>query len=252
MNQKKCILLLVLMATNALAYNENHGPFPDDAKIEQVKLTQLSRKTISTNETANTQFAFSIPEQQGPEIRVELKENVWFTEILLDGKTVMKPTAFSPNPTTYGMEAYTADLNKDQRPDFIVYSFSGGNGLASGSCNVAFLLSSEKTYALTIVTTLFPDESDFVVINKKPYFIHTTLLGVDSCNDEKNHNFWIYNLLTFDTDKIRTANSAHIAFPKTIWYSFEPNHSETVMITDSQKAKLQKKVLTQIYWRNDD
>lgn len=252
MNQKKCIILLALIAGNALAYNENHGPFPDDAEIEKVKLTQLSRKTVSTNETANTQFVFSIPEQQGPQVSVELKENVWFTEILIAGETVMNPEAFSPNPTTYGMTAYTADLNKDQRPDFIVYSFSGGNGLASGSCNVAFLLSSEKTYTLSTVTTLFPDESDFVVINKKPYFIHTALLGVNPCNDGKNHNFWIYNLLTFDKDKVRAANRAHIAFPKTIWYSFDPNHSETVMITDSQKTELQKKALTQIYWKHDD
>jgi hypothetical protein len=252
MNQKKCIVLVVLMASHALAYNENHGPFANDAEIERVKLPQLSRKTSPTNETTNTQFTFSIPKQKGPLLNVELKEKVWCAEVVLDGKTVMKPNAFSPNSTTFGMAAYTADLNQDQLPDFIVYSFSGGNGLASGNCNVAFLLSSEKTYTLTTVTTLFPDESDFVVINKKPYFIHISLLGVDPCNDGKKHNFWIYNLLTFDKDKVRTANRAHIAFPKTIWYTFEPNHSETVMITDTQKAELQKKSLTQIYWKHDE
>lgn len=98
----------------------------------------------------------------------------------------------------------------------------------------------------------FPNESDFIIVDKKPYFIHTSFLGVDECEDGKNHNFWIYNLLGFGKDEVNVNNGAHSAFPKTIWYTFKPNHTETTIIKDEQKAQLRKESLTCIYWKKED
>lgn len=253
MNEKKyIILILATFASSVLAYNGNHGPFPDDTKVERATLTELSRVSASTNTISNPRYTFPIPEQKESRLNVVRKPDAWFAEVVVGGKTVMQPTSFSPYGTVGGLTAYSADLNQDQVADFVIYSFSGGCGLACGYCNVAFILSSGTNYTLTTVTTLFPDESDFIIVDRRPYFIHTSFLGVDECKDGKNHNFWTYNLLAFGKDGVKVSNTVHAAFPKTIWYTFKPNHTETSIITDEQKATLRKESLTCIYWKKED
>ena len=104
---------------------------------------------------------------------------------------------------------------------------------------------------MTTVTTLFPDESDFIMVNRKPYFIHTSFFGVDECNDQKHHNFWVYNLLSLGKKGVEVSNGAHSAFPKTIWYTFKANHTETNIISNEQKDALLKQSLTAIYWKHE-
>jgi hypothetical protein len=253
MNEKKYILLIVAtVASTVLGYNGSHGPFPDDTKVERAPLTELSRGSGSTNTISNPRYTFPIPGEKESRLNIVRKPDAWFAEVVVAGKTVMQPSAFSPYGTVGGLTAYTADLNRDEVTDFVVYSFSGGCGLACGHCNVAFILSSGEEYTLTAVTTLFPDESDFIIVDKKPYFIHTSFLGVDKCKDRKNHNFWIYNLIAFGKDAVKVDNSVHSAFPKTIWYTFKPNHTETSIITDEQKAELKRQSLTCVYWKKED
>ncbi|MEK9135872.1 MAG: hypothetical protein AAB393_02010, partial [Bacteroidota bacterium] len=221
---------------------------------ERVKLSELSRESDGTNTISNPRYLFSIPGQTESRLNVVRQPDAWFAEVVVGGKTAMQPSAFSPYGTVAGLTAYTADLNQDRIPDFVIYSFSGGCGLGSGYCNVAFILSSGNTYNLTTVTTLFPDEDDFIIVAKKPYFIHTAFLGVEKCNDGKPHNFWIYNLVAFgkDASSVKIDNNVHSAFPKTIWYTDKPNHAETSIITNEQKATLRKQSLTCVYWKKED
>jgi hypothetical protein len=252
MNQKKYIVIAVTaIATTVLGYNTNHGPFPDDAKVERVNLVEL-KYSPGEADLSHPKYTFPIPNQKESKLDLVRKSDAWFAELTVNGKTVLQPTAYSPYGTVGGMMAYTADLNQDRADDYVIYSYSGGCGLACGHCNVAFILSSGTNYTLTTVTTLFPDESDFIIVDKKPYFIHTSFLGVDECNDGRNHNFWIYNLLAFGKSEVSVASTAHTAFPKTIWYTFKPNHTETTIITNEQTTTLQKQSLTCIYWKEED
>ena len=101
-------------------------------------------------------------------------------------------------------------------------------------------------------TEVYHLSSKYILVNKRPYFIHTSFRGVGECKDGKSHNFWTYNLLTYGKDGVKVDNSPLSAFPKTIWYTFKPNHTETVIITDEQKAYLRKQSLDDVYWRKED
>jgi hypothetical protein len=183
-------------------------------------------------------------------LRVTVESDADFVEVTATDGTLLRKSEFSNYNS--GPIAYSADLNKDSIPDFVICLFSHGCGLASGHCNVAFVLSSGREYRLTTVSTLFPDASDFVMINSTPCFIHTSFLGVEKCNDGKRHNFWVYNLLSFRKDGIKINNTVHLEFPKVVWYTSKPNHSETTIITDEQKAHLRKSSLTEIFWKRKD
>jgi len=252
MNQKKHIVIAVAgIAITSLGYNTNHGPFPDDAKVERVNLVEL-KYSPGEPDHSHPKYTFPLPDQKESKLDLVRETDAWFAKLTVNGRTELQPTAFSPYGTVGGMMVYTADLNQDRADDFVIYSYSGGCGLACGHCNVAFILSSGTNYTLSTVATLFPDESDFFIVNKKAYFIHTSFLGVDKCNDGKHHNFWVYNLLAFGKDGVEEDNAAHAAFPKAIWYTFKPNHTETSIITDEQKKTLRKKSLTCVYWKKEN
>ena len=252
MNKKRIIIIaLAATAVGAWGYNEDHGPFPNYDGVELVSLVEL-KYVPGDADPSHPRFTFPIPRQKESRLLLLQESDMWAAELTVNGKTLLQPTPFSTYGTAGGMEAHSADLNQDGVDDFVIYSYSGGCGLACGHCNVAFVLSSGGQYTLTTVTTLFPDKSDFVLLNGKPCFIHTSFLGVGECKDGKSHNFWIYNLLAFGKEGVKVDNAAHAAFPKTIWYTFKPNHTETSIITDDQKATLRKQSLTCVHWKKGD
>ena len=58
----------------------------------------------------------------------------------------------------------------------------------------------------------------------------------------------MYNLLAIEGAGIKVANERLPGFPKTIWYSFAPNHDETTLLTNEQKQKMLKSSLEDIFW----
>ncbi|WP_269524438.1 hypothetical protein [Coraliomargarita parva] len=226
----------------------HHGPFAVDAQVSRVHLRQLEPASDEAD-ASHPQYLFTVPGQTDRSLLLIRRGEGWTVELTVNGETALKPTLFSSYGTVGVITARTADLNKDGVEDYVIESYSGGCGLASGHCNVGFVLSSGEAYELTTVTTLFPDEGDFVLLGGEPYFIHTTLLGVEACEDGRGHNFWVYNLFGFENGSIQVANTADPAFPKTVWYSFRPNHSETTLLTDAQKAILWQQSLSAVYWK---
>jgi hypothetical protein len=248
---KFVIVSIALMSGNVFAGNANHGPIPDNAKIERIRLTKLSCASRSESDDGEKEdYLFVVSGKKESRLQVSFENGTHSADLTVAGEPVLPSTDFSD----FGMfpMAYSADLNRDKLSDFVIESYSAGCGLAAGYCNVAFVLSSKKgKYTLTSVTTLFPDEGDFLTIGGKRCFIHASLLGVSKCNDRKPHNFWIYNLLVFGKDGVKMDNSIHPDFPKTIWYTFKPNHTETSIITDEQKDRLRKRSLTRIFWKKE-
>ena len=217
-------------------------------------ITELTRESAADSTNAYSAYSFPIPRQKDSRLDLVWKKDLglWFAELTVRGITALPSTPFSNFSTLAGVSAFSSDLNQDGVEDFFITSFSGGCGLASGYCNVAFILSAGDIYTLTTIETLFPDESNFILINKKPTFVHTSFHSVAQCTDGKAHNFWVYNLLSFDKNEIKVNNSIHPAFPKTIWYTFKPNHAETTILTDEQKLELREASLQGIYWKKKD
>jgi hypothetical protein len=190
---------------------------------------------------------FMIPGDSGMQVLAYGSEEGFQVEMSADGKVLLPKTRFSGFSFEPGLAAYTADLNGDGKRDFAVYSYSGGCGLASGYCDIAFLLSNRDGYALVTVSTLWPDPGNYVVLGGKPCFIHTGFSGVETCKDGKEHHFWIYNILVFDGSNMRIDNGPVSGFPRTVYYSFKPNHQETTLITDKQKAGIIRQAQEEIF-----
>lgn len=158
------------------------------------------------------------------------------------GNVLLKPCeiggyqGFSPN-------VYTALLNEDKEPDYLIVTWSGGCGIAAGMASLSFLLSCDDGFQLAKMVTFYPDETDFVDLNQdgKPEFIHTTFIHGEKGKDGKTHNYWVYNLLQFKGTKIVSANKLDKRFPCWIWYKFKPNHKNTTQLSSGQKSRLWRK-----------
>lgn len=235
---------LLLVAASASGYNGQHSPFSDGQGLPILKLEEIKQLPRSDEEWTDFR-RFIVKAEPELEVRVYSDEIPAHVELRVGDKVAIPKTncgdhAFLPM-------VYTANLSNDGKIDFVVNLLSGGNGLASGSCNVVFLVSSGESYYLSVVHTFFPDKSDFVIVGKKRCFIQTAFEKVYPCKDGELHSFWVYNLLTIDSDGIRVRADLHRDFPKTIWYTFRPNSQETGMLTKEQKAVIQEKVLGDIF-----
>jgi hypothetical protein len=227
-----------------LAYNTDHGPFPDDAGIRRIPLKEMARQNGGKTNGSEMVFRFGVPADPEPEVVVYSVEAGIQVELVVSNRTVFPKTLFSEFSFDYEYQVQVkmSDLNGDGRRDFMVLSGSGGCGLANGYYNIAFLLSCTEGYRLTTIQTVFPDPGDWVVLSGKPCFIQTAFDREEKCTDGKAHNFWIYNIIVIEGAAMRVDNSLEPGFPRTIWYSFRPNHAETTLLTDKQKAKLLQRV----------
>jgi hypothetical protein len=241
---------LILLAGPVSAYNSEHGPFAEDAQIERIPLTKLAPEIdpVSTNHP-RASFLFVPPGAEDTRLLVSCEPSAKFIQMTMRGREVLRKTEFSQYPLIAEITASFADLNGDRIRDYVVFSHSGGCGLSSGLCNVAFLLSSGTTYRLTVVATLFPDPGDFVLIRGKPCFVQTSFRGAVGRLDGKRHNFWIYTLLAFAKDSLEINNGLNPEFPKIVWYTDKPNHRETTILRRGQKDELLEASRAEIFWQ---
>jgi hypothetical protein len=249
---KRILAIYFTIFCAGAAYSNNYGPFPPDAKIELIKLTELERLPVKDDKDVPPQYTYPIPNIEKSKIVVTRQKSVWMAELIINGQTVLPPSPFSDFDFSSSIEAMMGDLNNDGTPDYIIYSYSSGCGLAAGYCNIAFVLSKKDRYTLTTVLSLWPGEDNYIFLGGKPHFIHTSFHYVNKCKDGKNHNFWLYNLMAFQGDKVNLVNDSHPEFPKIIWFTFKPNHSETTIITEKQKQILRENSLREIYWKMPD
>jgi hypothetical protein len=231
-----CVISLAF-AGQILAYNIDHGSFASDASIKRIPLAKMRIVDKGDNNATTALAKFAVTNDPGTQIVVHIGNDGAYVELLIGNKPVFQKSRFTDFNFQAGIEAYCADLNQAGKRDFAVYASSGGCGLASGYTDIAFLLSEQNTYRLTTVQTLWPNPDNYLVLSGKPCFIHTAFENVEKCNDGKEHNFWIYNILVIETGNMRLDNNLAPEFPKTIWFTHKPNHQETTIITVKQKAE---------------
>jgi hypothetical protein len=245
--------VLVLLACGVLA-NDPHGPFPAAAKVERVKLTEIAPQPqrIDADEQRSGEFLYLIPGAPGARLRVTHGSGSLFLDLTVGEQPAIPKSGFSQSSLVVAPTVYSADLNHDRVQDLVICSFSGGSGLASGFCNVAFILSSGGRYKLTTVATMNPDEDSFVVLGGTACFVQTSFHSVEKCKDGKPHNFWVHNLLAIRKNEIKVENRLHPEFPKTIWYTHKPNHRETTIVTREQKERMRDASLKKVYWAGEE
>ena len=142
-----------------------------------------------------------------------------------------------------GLYAYTADLNSDNSPDYVILTYSGGCGLAAEKTWITFLLSSRTGYRSTSVVCYDAETADFVAIKGWAYLVHTSFVYGPVSKDGRQHNYWVYNLLSFSGTELVLANDRDRRFPKWVWYSFSENHRDTDQLTLAQRQLSLKQIL---------
>ena len=241
------VAISLAFAGQILAYNDAHGPFDNGANVKRISFEVMER-TVGVGDNSRARLVrFEDTHDPGTRLLVHVEADGTYIEVISGNKTVFQINRFSDFSFVPGIEAYRADLNRDGERDFVVYAYSGGCGLASGYCDVAFLLSDRGDYRLTTVQTLWPNPDNYLLLGGKPCFIQTAFDGVETCRDGKEHHFWIYNILVIDAASMRLDNGLAPDFPKTIWYTFKPNHKETTIITKEQKVELIRRSQKEIF-----
>jgi len=146
---------------------------------------------------------------------------------------------FTPFSPLGALESYEGDLNGDTYPDYVFVKYFGGNGIAWGHATVALVLSEgDSDFLVQVVESYVPEPKDFISLNGQSAFIHASFQHGGLCTDGKYHNFWIYRLYAIDDNQLVPADHLSPDFPKVVFYSFEPNHKETKLLTQKGKDEL--------------
>jgi hypothetical protein len=276
-------LIFLPYFSHLFAYNANHGPFAEDSEVEYLQLKMLKpleEPTFLWGTEKETEVklrddgSLVYPSQFYREARFEIDDfhryrdgrehlilRSFYNDYDLGLDDIYLSVQGSDESFFYGaayhfteymaiggLEVYESDLNQDGHKDYILIKYAGGNGIGAGTADIGFLLSSEAFpgYTFQVMVTMYPDDMDFVVIDGKPHFIHCSFHYGGICKDNKNHNFWAYNLYRFDGDELVLSNNSSREFPKTIWYSFKPNNKETDLLYPEQKTQIHEDSLAEI------
>ena len=202
------VVLLVMASSLAHGYPAAYGPFergefPAQAAVREC--VPVSPAGQGAPHPISLSFAISI--DSGAPI-VHLKrighdmDISWIITVTgKDGKPLGQSTT-NDMPSNY-VSTYSADMNQDGIPDFMVNIWSGGCGLAAEG-------------------------------------IQTDVLGNghEKTRDGRDHHFWVHQLYRFSGSQMVEANQADSRFPKWVWFSNKDNHKETDLLSTFQKRRL--------------
>jgi hypothetical protein len=130
---------------------------------------------------------------------------------------------------------YWAYLNEDDKKDFIFMTRADGCGLGASLGYVTFALSTSTGYTIFHSTTWEPTTAEFVMVAGKCRYITTSFIEGLVGKDGRDHNYWLYNLFSFQGDQLVLANHLDRRFPKWVLYTWKPNHLETRQLSSQQK-----------------
>ena len=234
--KKTLLLTIILFFTRTIAwtYPSDYGPF----ELNAIPKTYSLKECVCISGADDKSRVFAPKKNSVHHITVtesNKDKRFGYTVTMEDisGNVLLKPCeiggyqGFSPY-------VYTALLNEDKEPDYLIITWFGGCGLAAGYSYLSFLLSCDNGFQLASVCTYYADETDFVDLNQdgKPELIHTAF------DTTFTHNYWAYNLLQFEGTKIVSANKLDKRFPCWIWYKFKPNHKTTTQLASAKKNRL--------------
>ncbi len=232
-----------------LGYPAGYGPFPPGhepasmtlAKCELVQETKPAGDDID-GAIRSYRLPAAGPAQKQIELILRGTTNGWAINLRNAQGGNLLPASFTNRMTTSRMEVFSCDLNGDGRPDFIVNVWSGGCGLAAEGSEVTFLLSARDGYRAASFYLYDFSHQDLVRFQPRGpvYFIFNDLIGSDGekTRDGREHNFWVYDLLRMDGNRLVPADADQPGFPKWVWFTNQANHDETTQLSQAEKDRL--------------
>ncbi|MDR0352538.1 MAG: hypothetical protein LBI02_04020 [Opitutaceae bacterium] len=247
--------LLFALCGNAPAM-PGYGPFSPAEKVRSVRMDLWRRDDIPTTPTAFAatdtprmvdRFIGAIsgssratlelirPLDEGnPTLRLTFPDGRAWT-CLIEEKNALLP---------HLVDVFSAYLNEDDQPDMLVLFETTACGLAAERSDILFILSTKSGYRALLTETWNFDIGTIIdwKNNREAQWIQTLMWYADS-SDRKTHLFWIHRLLAFRGDKLCPLDEFT---PRWRMYTFKPNHTETPLLTKTQKEALFKKAVAEV------
>lgn len=137
-----------------------------------------------------------------------------------------------------------ADLNGDEKPDFIIDLSAHGNGLAAEVGGVLLLLSNTRGYQYLTLPEVMHNTPRFMQLsaNGAVIMVLQRLVAAQSTVmrnwSGKQHTYFVFDLLRFDArvgKGMALANSLDSRFPFWTLYTNAPSHRATKLLTAAQQ-----------------
>lgn len=253
MNLKVQLIGIAFIAFSSAAlcqgYWKDYSPFEPGKEPAAFPLKKLSIATINEDrDNLVGEYKIKGSAEASPKIHLLVNNKGCSIQVLFNGKQeTLAGTEDCGLP--WHSKAWSADLNGDHLEDIIIVNESGACGMGEARRYISISLSSPKGYKAIFYESYDSSEQSFVDLNQdgRPEFILSSFIFSEKGKDGKKHNYFIYNLLTFEGDEIVSANAIDKRFPSWIWYSFKPNHRNTGQLTSEQRLRLWRERHQQYY-----
>jgi hypothetical protein len=246
------LALLLGLSSEVFGYPRGYGPFragrkPESPPLFKCKLVAEQTPPGDNIDGALRRYRPAANRKARAQTTLVLRgtTNGWAVSLLDARGKHLLPAAVTNTMSRCEMEVFSAELNQDGLPDFIVNVWSGGTGLALSGTEVTFLLSSKEGYQAASFYLFDFGKGDLVQFRAggPVYLIRNDLLGSDGEKtlDGRTHNFWVYQLYRIDGTRFVPADADQPGFPKWVWFTNRTNHEETTQLTSEQKDRLLRK-----------
>jgi hypothetical protein len=246
------VIFLLLIATSAQAAIDDYSPLAPNEHLTPWKLTPWTNQLNLAGNAKYFHFEFAESAVSYPRLYLDWDEKSMECVMQLkqrNGTVVCR--ASNDVSTSYNLHVFVTDLNGDTIPDYIVEDDTGDCGVSPNRI-LTFFLSTPKGY---MVQSVIGNELDVLhdLVDLKndgrPTLIYTKFIFGETGLDGKTHNYWVYNLMSFEGGKIVSANRLDVRFPRWILYTFKPNHNAENQLSSEQRTRLwldESKFLSQV------
>lgn len=239
MNKKQLLVTLVIsllaISTSVFAYNEDYPPYKFGKEFKSYfKLQNLDgKKPIYENDDyhyRNKTNSFEL-----------IKTNP-HDSFSIDGLVIKanNKIILSNNEHPHVTGFFMADIDANGVDDYIVISYSVGNGLLAFAFGriYLFLGRPDGNFETVYFESIYPSESDFLDIDKD----EKCELIIGGFEWVGRHSYWTYSIYEIKNYKLVNVNSKFMGFPKIIWFTHKPNDKDTVRLTQRERASLVDKM----------
>lgn len=251
-NLVRCfILALILGATTALGFpRDEFNPFPPNARPEQIAVHEIPR-TIERNQEGEFERLVFQGSVDGHEITMWMSEEE--SDLVVDGESKYADKSGGCGGSPF-FSLYAGDLNQDDILDFLLNHWQGGNGWAAGGATLTFILSAGDAYNTSSLLAHYPWEENFVMLEGKPCFIHTSTGILGDAELQAREYYYVHSIMVIDGATLRVDNSLYPGFPmiQSAYVMSDreglSEESRTVLdgMTEEQKEELRRKALREI------
>ena len=205
-----CAGLLLTGSISVVAFpGEEFNPFPPDARPEQIAVHEIPR-TIERNQEGEFERLVFQGSVDGHEITMWMSEDE--SDLMVDGESKFPDKSGGCGGSPF-FSLYAGDLNQDGILDFLLNHWQGGNGWAAGGATLTFILSAGETHQTASVLAHYVWEENFVMLDGKPCFIHTSTGIAGNTELQAREHYYVHNIMVIDGAKLRVDNSLYPGFP---------------------------------------